>query len=198
MRRCTLCLKWLDLSAANFPLTKKGFGYLCNECKTIDNAIRYRKKKLANPPAVIPFAEQERKILLRALAAARGNMGAAADMLGMVRSTFFRKIESYRETGLVSAMELDAFSIIRKELSELEAKWKRLRRRARILRLREARDRDFERQLDKVVDVSQRERERSELKQEIGAEQRNRDAIQEAQQREAQEQAVKRAMRRTS
>lgn len=195
MRQCSLCRKRYEKPALHFPPTKRGLGYLCHSCKSIYNAIHYRKQKLTNPPRVLPFAEQERKILLHALTAARGNMGAAADMLQMVRSTYFRKIDSYRKDGLVSEIEFESLGIIRKELSEFEAKWKRLHRRAKILRRREARQRAFERLLDRAIDISTREIARREPR---DAEQKNRDAIKAAQEREAREQSLKQAMRKIS
>lgn len=181
-RRCTVCLDRFELSAANFALTGRstGFAYVCNTCKALDNAIRYRRQKLEEPK-VVPFAEQERRIYLRALAACHGNVPRTARLLQVGRATIYRKLQEYRDAGTFSELELEATRIIRKELAELEAKWERLRRRARIIRRREARKSEFGRRLDQAIAEVQSER----TEREAALERLNRDAVREAQRREA-------------
>jgi transposase len=187
MRRCTVCLERFELSAAHFGLTKRGFAYVCVECKSIDNAIRYRRKKLETPTEVVPFAEQERRIILRALASARGSVDKAAKLLQIGRATLYRKLDAYRAEGTFEVIDFEALRIIRKELAELEAKWENLRRRARIIRRREARKAEFSRRLDQAITEVQRER----TERETALERRNRDAVREAQGREAERRARK-------
>ena len=46
---------------------------VCRACKSVQNAISYRKKRLAGEGTVEPYAEQERKILLHALSVTHGD-----------------------------------------------------------------------------------------------------------------------------
>lgn len=187
MRRCTVCLERFELSAANFALTKRGWAYICVACKAIDNAIRYRRKKLATPTEVVPMAELERRAIVGALRAARGSVPTAAKLLQIGRATIYRKLADYKSLGLLPEEFEDSSAIIRKELAELEAKWEGLRRRARIIRRREARKREFERRLDHAIETTQRER----LRKERSLERLNRDAVWRAQRNEARARAAK-------
>lgn len=187
MRRCTICLERFELSAAHFGLTKKGFAYVCCGCKSIDMAIRYRRKKLATPTEVVPMFEVERRAIVGALHAARGKVHVAAKLLQIGRATLYRKLLSYRTLGLISEAQEDPSAVIRKELEELEARWNTMRRRARVIRRREARKREFERRLDSAINQVQHERERKERT----LEGRNRDAVWRAQRNEARARAAK-------
>ena len=186
-RRCVLCMEWRELSAACFALTKRGFAYLCVECKRLDNAIRYRKKRLRCGAYVEPYSVQERKIIIGALQVCCGDVTMAALRLQIGRATIYRKLRQYQDAGGVTELELASMKIIGNELAELIETWDRLRRRARIIRKREARKREFERRLDRVIaEVSHERTER-----EAALERLNRDAVREAQRHEAERRASK-------
>lgn len=158
MRRCTLCWERYELSAAHFALTKRGFGYLCNSCKSLSNAIRYRRTRIERT-GVRPFAVQEQAIIVQALKATFGNAAKAAKLLEIGRATLWRKVKAYKLTGKLSELQCESMKQLRKELLELEEKWHQMTRRAGILRRREARKKAFERKLDKALKDVQRERE---------------------------------------
>lgn len=164
MRRCVVCVEKFELSSANFALTKRGWAYICVTCKGIDNAIRYRRKRLAGGRgAVKPFAEQERRIILEALSVTCGKVDAAAKLLQIGRATIYRKIEDYRAAGTFT-LDTAGPSVLRRELEELEEKWAHMIRRAKILRKREARQRAFARKLDHALRTAQAERRRTEAR----------------------------------
>ena len=45
--------------------------------------------------SVIPFEQEEQRMLTRALRATRGNVRRAAQLLGIGRATLYRKIQQY-------------------------------------------------------------------------------------------------------
>lgn len=161
MRRCVVCFERFELSAAHFAVTTRGWAYICTSCKTIDNAIRYRRKRLAGHGVVKPFAEQERAIILAALAATSGRITAAAKLLQIGKATMHRKIKAYRKAGTFT-IDTSGANILRRELKVLEAQWQGMVKRARILRRREKRKRAFERKLDCAIASVQAERKRIE------------------------------------
>ncbi len=46
--------------------------------------------------SILPFEQEEQRMLTRALAATKGNVRRAAQLLGIGRATLYRKIQQYQ------------------------------------------------------------------------------------------------------
>ena len=78
-----------EISLGSIPLEAYANGNGHDEGPVASNGLTI------DPSSVIPFSEEERRIILRALRAAKWNVQEAAAMLRLGRATIYRKIELY-------------------------------------------------------------------------------------------------------
>jgi DNA-binding NtrC family response regulator len=64
----------------------------------------------APPPAILPLSEIEKRAILEALAYTKGDHSMAAHLLGIGRTTLYRKLKEYRLEGSDTPMDSDEFS----------------------------------------------------------------------------------------
>jgi transcriptional regulator of acetoin/glycerol metabolism len=54
------------------------------------------EEQVVSEESVLPFEQEEQRMLTRALRATKGNVRRAAQLLGIGRATLYRKIQQYQ------------------------------------------------------------------------------------------------------
>jgi hypothetical protein len=125
-RYCAVCVISKPLTTRYFERSKNrsGFNYWCKECCSIRNRITYKKKRLSTflERTVIPFEEEEKRIITNALACTQGDANRAAELLQIGRATIFRKLKQWKILN-IPIPELRGIAQLKNDIKELQEEW---------------------------------------------------------------------------